>query len=302
MAEPITFQSLREVLACAWARWNDINAPRLGAALAFYTLWAIAPLLMVCLAIAGLVFGPEVARHQLGLELHSLVGGAAGALEMLLSHAAEPSNNIVAAAVGFAILFLGASGVFAELHDSLNLVWGIENPEGTGLMGTVITRFLGFLMVLGIGVLMLVSLAVSAGVAFAGHFFGQYLPLAGGVLAAANAAASLVMMTVLFALLFKLVPQTDIEWGDVWIGAAVTSVLFTAGKFLIGWYLGTFGVNSAYGAASSLVIFIIWVYYSAQILFLGAEFTRAFAERHGSRARRPRESPLEIEPRPRRLA
>lgn len=302
MAEPITFRSLREVLARAWAGWNEINAPRLGAALAFYTLWAIAPLLMVCLAIAGLVFGPEVARHQLVVELHSLVGGAAGALEMLLSHAARPSNNVIAAAVGFAVLFVGASGVFAELHDSLNLVWGIRNPEGTGLWGAAVTRFLGFLMVLGIGILVLVSLAVGAGISFAGHFFGQYLPIAGDVLAAANAVASLIMMTVLFALLFRLVPQTEIEWGDVWIGAAVTSVLFTVGKFLIGWYLGTFGVNSAYGAASSLVIFIIWVYYSAQILFLGAEFTRAFSERHGSRARRRRERPREIEPRPRRLA
>ena len=302
MAEPITLRSLREVLARAWSGWNEINAPRLGAALAFYTLWAIAPLLMVFLAIAGLVVGREAAQHQLGVQLENFAGGSGRALESLLAHAARPSHNVVAAAVGFAILILGASGVFAELHDSLNLVWGIRNPEGTGLLGVVITRFLGFLMVLGIGLLLLVSLAVTTGISMAGHFFARYLPISGGVLYAANTAISLSIVTLLFALLFRLVPQTPIEWGDVWIGAAVTSVLFTAGKFLIGLYLGTFGVNSAYGAASSLVIFIIWVYYSAQILFLGAEFTRAFAERHGSRARCRTDGPQEIRPSPRRLA
>ena len=143
---------------------------------------------------------------------------------------------------------------------------------------------------------------MSTAISIAGRFFSAWLPVPGGVLYTANAAASLLMMTLLFALLFKFVPQTRIEWGDVWIGAVVTAVLFTAGKFLIGLYLGTFGVNSAYGAASSLVVFIIWVYYSAQIFFLGAEFTRAFAERHGSRARGAATQPVEARPRPRTLA
>ncbi len=300
MAEPISFRSLCEVLRRAASGWSGINAPRLGAALAFYTLWAIAPLLMVFLGIAGLVFGPQAAQQQIGAQLQNLAGGVGGVLQSLLAHAARPSHNIAVAAGGFAVLILGASGVFAELHDSLNLVWGIKEPEGAGLLGIVVTRFLGFLMVLGIGLLLLLSVGVSTAIAIAGHLFSAWLPVPGGVLYAANAAASLLMMTLLFALLFKFVPQTRIEWGDVWIGAVVTAVLFTAGKFLIGLYLGTFGVNSAYGAASSLVVFIIWVYYSAQIFFLGAEFTRAFAERHGSRARAA--APLELRTRPRRLA
>lgn len=301
MAERVTFKSLRQVLGRAWSGWNDINAPRLGAALAFYTLWAIAPLIMVFLGVAGMVFGREAARHQISVQLQHLAGGAGAALQLLLADAGRPSHNI-AAAGGFAMLILGASGVFAELNDSLNLVWGIRNPEGCGLLGIALTRFRGFLMVLGVGLLLLVSVGVTTTISVAGHFFSAWLPVSGGVLYAANALASLLLMTLLFALLFKFVPQTPIEWGDVWIGAAVTSVLFTAGKFLIGLYLGTFGVNSAYGAAGSLVIFIIWVYYSAQIFFLGAEFTRAFAERHGSRTRRGRPEPFQIRPQPRELA
>ncbi len=302
MAERVTFKSLRQMLGRAWSGWNEINAPRLGAALAFYTLWAIAPLIVVFLGIAGLVIGRQAARHQIGVQLQNFAGGAGGALQSLLANAGRPSHNIAAAAGGFAMLILGASGVFAELNDSLNLVWGIDNPEGCGLLGIAITRFRGFLMVLGVGVLLLVSVGVSTTISVAGHFFSGYLPVPGGVLYAANAVATLLLMTLLFALLFKFVPQTSIEWGDVWTGAIVTAILFTLGKFLMGLYLGTIGVNSAYGAAGSLVIFIVWVYYSAQIFLLGAEFTRAFAERHGSRARRGPPQPLRMGRRPRTLA
>lgn len=266
--------------------WSDINAPRLGAALAFYTMWSIAPLLVLCLGIAGLVFGPEAAQNQIAAQIQNITGPTSGeAIQALLAHAANPSHGIIAAVVGFIMLLFGASGVFGELRDSLNLVWGAKSTSGAGLMGMIKYRFFSFAMVLGVGFLLLVSLMVSAGIAAAGKLFQGYLPVPEAALHAVSMLVTFVIVTVLFALLYKLVPDVRIEWRDVWIGAAVTSLLFSLGKFAIGLYLGKASVGSAYGAAGSMVVFIVWVYYSAQIFFLGAEFTHMFAERHGSRAR-----------------
>lgn len=281
-------------------KWNEINAPRLGAALAFYTLLSVAPLIVVCIAIAGLIFGPEAAQHQIAYQIQTVVGHEGGkALESVLRNAYKPAAGISAALIGFLTLLFGASGVFGELRDSLNAVWGVQSTSGAGLMGMVKYRFVSFAMVLGIGFLLLVSLVLSAAISAIGKFFQSHLPVPEAALQVGSILVSFLAVTILFALLYKVVPDVHIEWRDVAIGAAVTSLLFSVGKFLIGLYLGKASVGSAYGAAGSLVVFIVWVYYSAQIFFLGAEFTRVFAERHGSRAHRragdePSPSPPEV--------
>lgn len=267
------------------SKWNDLNAPRLGAALAFYTTLSMAPLLVVCVSIAGLAFGAKAAGSQIVWQIQTVIGQQGGeVIESVLLDAAKPAHGIFAAAVGVFMLLFGASGVFGELRDSLNYVWGVKCAASGGWLGMVKYRFFSFAMVLGIGFLLLVSLVLSAAIAAAGKFLDRYLPAPEAVLHLGSIVISFLAVTVLFALLYKVVPDVRIEWQDVWIGAAVTSLLFSVGKLLIGLYLGKAGVGSAYGAAGSLVAFLVWVYYSAQIFFLGAEFTHTFAERHGSRA------------------
>lgn len=281
----MTATSVWDLIKRTASSWSDINAPRLGAALAFYTMLSMAPLLVVCIGIAGAIFGQEAAQDRIASQIQNVVGYQGGqAIQAMLQHADKPSAGIVAAVVGFFMLLFGASGVFGELRDSLNLVWGVKFSGGSGLMGMIKYRFASFAMVLGIGFLLLVSLVLSAAIAAAGKLFSGYLPASEAVLHLGNIVFTFVAVTVLFALLFKVVPDIRIEWQDVWIGAAVTSILFSVGKFLIGLYLGKASVGSAYGAAGSLVIFMVWVYYSAQIFFMGAQFTHVFAERHGSRA------------------
>jgi membrane protein len=286
-AEPFQLKVVWELIRQTVSGWSRINAPRLGAALAFYTMWSIAPLLVLFLSIAALVFGPQAAQNQVADQMQNITGPAGGeAIQSLLAHAANAKHGAFAAEVGFLILLFGASGVFGELRDSLNLVWGIESTSNTGFMHMVRYRFFSFAMVLGVGFLLLVSLLVSAGIAAAGKLFQSYLPISEAALHLGSTLVTFATVTVLFALLYKLVPDAHIDWRDVWVGAAGTALLFAAGKLAIGLYLGRAGVGSAYGAAGSLVVFIIWVYYSAQIFFLGAVFTRIFAERRGSRAAR----------------
>jgi membrane protein len=264
-------------------RWLEIKAPRLGAALAFYTMLSIAPLMVISVGVAGLLFGTQAAQGQVIGQIQSLVGqDGAAVIQSLLQHAAKPSAGIAAAAIGLFTLLFGASGVFGELRDSLNLVWRATPAQDSGVAGFIRYRFFSFAMVLGIGFLLLVSLVLSTAISAAGTFFAAYLPVNEALLHVVNFALSFLAVTGLFALLYKVVPDVRIEWRDVWIGAAVTSALFAVGKLLIGLYLGKAGVGSAYGAAGSLVVFLVWVYYSAQIFFLGAEFTHTFAERHGS--------------------
>jgi membrane protein len=248
---------------------------------------SIAPLLVVSIGMAGMIFGHEAARDQIAHQVHMLVGPAGGsAVLALLENAAKPAASFAATVVGFLTLLFGASGVFGELRDSLNTVWGKQTTAATGLIGMIKYRFVSFAMVLGIGFLLLVSLVLSAAISAIGKFFQSHLPVPEAVLQFGSIIISFVAVTILFALLYKVVPDVHIEWQDVAIGAAVTSLLFSIGKFLIGLYLGKASVGSAYGAAGSVVVFIVWVYYSAQIFFLGAQFTRVFAERHGSRAQR----------------
>jgi membrane protein len=267
------------------SRWWGLNTRRLGASLAYFTVLSLAPLLVVVIAIAGLAFGPEAARGQILWQIGDLVGPeGAAAIQSMLENAQKPATGVIAGIFGIAALLFGASGVFFDLQDSLNTVWGVKSSSAGGLMGMLRYRFTSFAMVLGIGFLLLVSLVLSAFLAAAGRYFERLLPAPEALLYLANLAISFAAITLLFALIYKLVPDTEIAWRDVWVGAAVTALLFTAGKFVIGLYLGKAGLGSAYGAAGSLVVMLAWVYYSAQIFFLGAEFTHSFAERHGSKA------------------
>jgi membrane protein len=281
----MTSRAIRSLVAETVSDWSAINAPRLGAALAFYTTLSMAPLLVCSIGIAGLIFGRQAAQGRIVAQIGSLVGPQGGAViqSMLLDSARKSSSGIVWAVAGVFMLLFGASAVFGELRDSLNLVWGVR-VAGGGFRGMVRYRFVSFAMVLGIGFLLIVSLLVSTAIAATGKFFEQFLPAPEALLHVGSTLLSFLAVTVLFALLYKFVPDVRIEWQDVWIGAAVTSLLFSVGKFLIGLYLGKASVGSAYGAAGSLVVFLVWVYYSAQIFFLGAQFTHIFAERRGSRA------------------
>jgi membrane protein len=281
----VTRQSVQDLVKKTASNWNELNAPRLGAALAFYSALSIAPLLVISVSIAGLIFGAKAAHGQIVWQVQNVVGYQGGQMiQSLLLDAKFSSGKILATVIGIFMLLLGASGVFGELRDTLNLVWRVPSNSGGGLIGMIRYRFLSFAMVLGTGFLLLVSLLMSAGISAAGKFFGQFLPVSESILHIGSTVVSFLTVTVLFALLYKVVPDARIEWQDVWIGAAVTSILFSIGKFLIGLYLGKASVGSAYGAAGSLIVFLVWVYYSAQIFLLGAEFTHSFAETQGSRA------------------
>jgi membrane protein len=286
---PLTIRSCADLFKKTFANWVDINAPRLGAALSFYTMLSVAPLMVLCISLAGLIFGAQAARGQIEAQIASVIGPQGSeVIQSLLAQTSKPSSNIAAAAIGLVTLLFGASGVFLELRDSLNLVWGVKYSTGSGFKGMLRYRFYAFALVLGIGFLLLVSLLLSAAIAAVEKFFAQIVPIPGPLLHVINLLVSFVTITILFGLLYKVVPDVHIEWQDVWIGAAVTSLLFSIGKLLIGLYLGKASVGSAYGAAGSLVVFLVWVYYSAQIFLLGAEFTRMFAESRGSRAQSSR--------------
>ncbi|HVQ28803.1 MAG TPA: YihY/virulence factor BrkB family protein [Vicinamibacteria bacterium] len=275
------------LLAEAARGWDKDNAPRLGAALAYYTLFSVAPLLVVAIAVAAVVFGQEAAQGRIVAQLSGLLGEAgARALEQTIESSRQSTAGTVASVGALVTLFLGATGVFGELKGALNVVWDVhdESQRPGFVVGILRNRLWSFAMVLGVGFLLLVSLLISAGLAAAQGALAPYLDNPGPLWPFVNALVSLALITVLFAMLFKFLPDTKVAWSDVWVGAAVTSVLFGAGKSLIGLYLGRSSVSSAYGAAGSLVVLILWVYYAAQIFFFGAELTQAYARRHGSRA------------------
>ena len=273
-----------DLLKDTFSKWSADKAPRLGAALSYYTVFSLVPLLVLAIAIAGLVFGTEVAEQAMMTQIESLVGPqSAAAIKQMLEIAQKPSSGLFASLIAIGTLLLGASGVFAQLQDALNAVWGVEPKADRGMWGTIKDRFFSLVAVLGTGFLLLVSLVLSAALAAVGKMFQGWLPGQEVVLHLADVAISFGVITLLFAMMFKLLPDAKVAWRDVWIGAALTSFLFTIGKFLIGMYLGKADVGSAYGAAGSLVILLVWVYYSSQILFYGAEFTAVYANRYGSR-------------------
>lgn len=263
--------------------WSNDQAPRLGAALSYYTVFALAPILLVVIAVAGFFLGPKVAQGHLSQQLNDLLGSqAASVVQTMLVQAGEHKAGIVATLVGLGTLLIGATGVMLELQAALNTVWKVVPKPGSGVKRVLLQRVLSLALVISIGFLLLVSLVMSAALAAFGDLLGRLLP--GGLLLgyALNYGVSLFVVGLFFALLFKLLPDARISWRDVWIGALVTSVLFHIGKFAIGLYLGKASVASAFGAAGSLAILLVWIYYSSQIVLLGAEFTRVYANRFGS--------------------
>ncbi len=277
---------LRSVLSETWENWNKHNVPKLGAALSYYTVFSMAPLLVVILAIIGFVLGKQAAQGQIMAQIQGMVGAeGAKAIQTVIQHANQPKAGAIAATLSVITLFLGASGVFTELRDSLNRIWEVKAKPASGIWGMIRDRLLSFGMVLAIGFLLLVSLILSAGIAAAGKFVEGMLPVPEAILHIANVVFSFVVIAALFALIYRFLPDDRIDWSDVAIGSIVTALLFTLGKFAIGLYLGKASIGSAYGAAGSLVVLLAWVYYSAQIFFFGAEFTHVYAIRHGSHQR-----------------
>lgn len=262
--------------------WNEHRALRLGAALAFYTVFSIAPLFLIVLAIAGMWFGEEAARRQLFDQIHGLLGQQGGeAVQAVVTSANKPKTGTWATIVAVLTLLIGATGVFVQLQDALNTIWQVRRQPGHGLRAFIKGRLLSFAMVLAIGFLLLVSLVVSASLAALGKFMSGLMPAQEAVWQLVNFVISLGLIGLLFAMIFKVLPDVKIGWREVWIGAVLSAVLFNLGKFALGMYLGRSSVASAYGAAGSLVIILLWVYYASQTLFLGAEFTRAYAKRFG---------------------
>jgi membrane protein len=277
---------IKALLSESFAEWNRHKGPRLGAALAFYTLLSLTPLLLIAVGIAGLVFGREAAQLQIVWQVQDLVGPAgAQAIKALLEGTRNTTHGILATVLGLLTLLFGASGVLIELRDALNTIWEVPPAKRTGVQNIVDLikeRMFSFALVLAIGFLLLVSLAINASISAFGAFSAQAFPLSEGLLHVADTVLSFLVITGLFAAIYRVMPNARIEWRDVALGAATTSLLFTVGKFLIGLYLGNASFASTYGAAASVVLLIVWVYYSGQIFFLGAEFTKVFADRHGS--------------------
>ena len=264
--------------------WVDDYAPSMGAAISYYTIFSLAPLLVIVIAIAGALFGREAAQGQIVAQVSGLVGReGAVAVESLLRAADQPGKGLVAGLISVAVLLLGATTVFAELQSALDRIWHVpEREKPSGIWAVLRARLLSFGLILGLAFLLMVSLSVSAGLAAFGSWFGGLVPGWELMLQVLNIAISLAIITVLFAMIFKLMPTARIAWHDVWIGAAVTAVLFELGKLAIGLYLGKSGVNESFAAAGSLVVLVAWVYYAAQIFLLGAEFTKVYANEHGS--------------------
>ena len=262
-------------------RWSEHKDARLGAALAYYSIFSLGPLIVIAIAIAGLVFGAEEVQAQVVGALHGLLGDSGTqAIDAMLKGANRPREGIFAAVIGVGTLVFAAVGVVVQLKDALNTVWDVKTPPGSGIWRFVRTYIWSLAGVLSLGFLLLVSMLVTAALAAAGKYVAPYLPEAS--LQIAGFLVSFAVISLLFAMMFKWLPDTPIEWRDVWLGAILTAALFEAGKFLIGLYIGKQGLESTYGAAASIVVVLIWVYYSAQLVLLGAEFTNVYARRYGS--------------------
>ena len=264
--------------------WSEDKAPQLGAALAFYTALSIAPLLVITLGIVSFFFGNEAAGGQITQQLGALVGEEGGnAIEDMITSANKPKEGAVATMLSVVTLLFGASGVFGQLQTALNAIWEVKPKSDRGIWGFVRDRFLSFTMVMGMAFLLLVSLVITASIASLGSFLGNPPDSLKWIAQAVNLMVSFCVITLLFAMMFKLLPDVKMAWRDVWLGAILTAALFTIGKFAIGLYLGRSSMASSYGVAGSFVVLLVWVYYSAQILFFGAELTQVYANQFGSR-------------------
>jgi membrane protein len=283
------FQLIRET----FQEWQEDKASQLAAALAYYTVFSITPLLIIAIAIAGSIFGQEAARGEIVGQIQGLVGRkGAEVIQVALDNASQPDLSSIASLISVVILLIGASGVFAQLQEALNSIWNVKPKPGTGIWDLIRKRLLSFGMVLAIGFLLLVSLIVSAALSGLSNFRSTVLPGFDFFWQILNFVISFGFISLLFALMYKYLPDVKITWRDVSVGAMITALLFTIGKFVLGLYLGGGSFGSSYGAAGSLVIFLAWVYYSAQILLFGAEFTQVYARRYGSQIRPNRHSEL----------
>ena len=291
LAEPLTldFKSGWGLLVKTFSSWLNDYAPSMGAALAYYTLFSMAPLLLIVVSVAGLVFGQDAARGEIETQLRLLMGDSgARAVQDLLVSVRKPAEGTLATVIGLGLLVLGATTVFAELQGALDRIWRVPaRQRASGWLSLVRTRLLSFGMIMAIGFLLMVSLVASAALAVLGRWiepsFGGWYWLASAV----SAVGAFALISVMFALIYKVMPSVRVQWRDVWIGALFTALLFNFGKLLIGLYIGRSGVVSGFGAAGSLVVILLWLYYSAQIFLLGAEFTWVYANTFGSRRQEP---------------
>lgn len=283
-AETRTWRDWWRLVKAAVSSWSDDYAPSMGAALSYYSVFSMAPLLVIVIAIAGLVFGPEAARGEVFGQLRGLMGDeSAKAIESLLESASKPSHGFFSALIGVGVLLVGATTVFGELQDALDRIWRAPARDRSGgLWGLVRSRLLSFGMILGIAFLLMVSLVLSAATSALGHWWGSAFVGREILLQVVNLVVGFAMTTGVFAMIYKLMPRVTVRWHDVWLGAATTSLLFSLGRFLIGLYIGTSGIASGFGAAGSVAIIFVWTYYSAQIFLLGAEFTWVYAKTFGS--------------------
>jgi membrane protein len=264
----------------------DDDVFSLGAALAYYTVFSLAPLLLIAISVAGLVYGRDAVQGRLVSEIQGVVGKqGAEAVQTMLAHDWRSGSGILPTVIGVVTILFGVSGVFGQLQSSLNKIWEVAPRPDRGIRGFLKVRFLSFGMVLGIGFLLLVSLVVSAALTAVSSYATGLLPGLSALFSVLSFIVSLVVVTLLFAMIFKYLPDARISWEDVWVGSAATALLFTIGKSLIGLYLGKSSVASTYGAAGSLVVLLLWVYYSSQLLFLGAELTQVYAKRYGQEIR-----------------
>jgi membrane protein len=282
-AARLNFKTIGGLLKETFDEWNEDKASRLAAALAYYTIFSLAPLLIIAIAIAGSIFGEEAARGEIVGQIQGLVGrSGAEVIETAIENANKPATGTIASLISIVALLFGATGVFSQLRDALNTIWEVQPKPGRPLKGFIRQNILSFTMVLGIGFLLLVSLIISAVLAAINSYFSNLLPGFDLMWRIANFIISFGVTTLMFAMMFKFLPDAKITWGDVLIGAVITSLLFSIGRFLLGAYLGNGSFGSTYGAAGSLVVILAWVYYAAQILFFGAEFTQVYARKFGS--------------------
>jgi membrane protein len=277
-------KSIWQFLKTTINEWVEAEPFQLAAALSYYTLFSLAPLLLIAIGVAGFVFGREAAQNQIVETLQGMIGqdSAKTVQEMIQASNEKTKAGMLSTIIGFVALLFGAGGVVGQLQTSLNRIWEVKPKPGQGIWGFLRQRFFSFAMVLAIGFLLLVSLVVTAVLSSFTGMLSSFLGDATFVAHTIDIVVSFGFVTLLFALIYKYVPDVEIQWRDVWVGAALTSILFTLGKYLIGLYIGTSGVSSTFGAAGSLITILVWVYYSSLIFFLGAEFTRVYATEYGS--------------------
>ena len=271
------------MLKDTYTEWSNDQVPRMGAALSYYTIFSIAPLLVIAIAIAGFVFGQKAVQGQITTQIQGLIGPeSAHALQTMIQSAHKPAHGVIAPIIGVVVLLIGASGVFAEMQTALNVIWKVDTKAKSGVWNMLKSRFLSFGMVLGIGFLLLVSLMLSAALSAVAGYLQGMMSIPAAVFHVLDFLVSLAVIAGLMAMIFKLLPDVKIPWSDVWVGGILTAILFTIGKFLIGFYIGKSVNMSAYGAAGSIVIILAWIYYSAQLLYFGAEFTHVYSDQCGS--------------------